>query len=135
MTQPTAQQPGNESWGEALAYPLGCIGAIAGAAVGAYVAKLGFRAGIYALIAVGPLAGLGTRAAVLFLRAKGDWILALMVGAIALVAGIWTEWMCMPFQIDDSLPYFITHLHQVYAFHLLIVCIGAVVGGFIAWRG
>ncbi len=118
------------SWAEALAYPLGCIGAIVGVAAGAVVTKLGLQAGVYALIAVGPLAGYGARLA----ARKGDVILGTMAAAIAAVGALWTEWWLRPFIVDNSLSYFVAHLASVQPFDLLVVLVGATVAFFLAWR-
>jgi hypothetical protein len=118
------------SWAEALAYPLGCVGALVGVAIGAVVTRMGMSAGVYALIVVGPLAGFTARA----LARRGDVLLGVMVGAIAALGGLWTEWWLQPFIVDNSLGYFVTHLGSIRPFDLLIIGVGAVVAFFMAAR-
>jgi hypothetical protein len=130
-----APQPGAGTWGEALAYPLACLGAIVGAIVGCVVAVLALHAGIYALIAVGPLTGAGAWAVSSFVTRKSDWILALMAAAIATCASIYAQWMIsLPQPEDPSLLFFLTHLDRVNSFAWLNIIAGTIVAFFIAWR-
>lgn len=117
------------SWGEALSYPLACVGAIVGIVLGVIIVHLAWRVGIYALIVVGLMAGIGARLA----ARRGDLIVASMAGALGLIGGVWTEWSFWPFRQDDSLAYFLQHITSVMPFHLLVILVGAAVAFFSAW--
>lgn len=136
------EKPGNVdharpegTWGEALAYPLGCVGAILGAVAGAIVTKIALREGIYALIAVGPLTGYGARLLANFGSKRADVILGLMAAAIGAVGAFWTFWWVkIPDQEDSSLAFLLQHLDRVGGFTCLIIVVGALIAFFLAWR-
>ncbi len=122
------------TWGEALAYPLGCVGAIVGVVVGALVTNLAAKSNIYALIAVGPLAGYGARLLANLGARRTDLFLGIMAAVISLAGGIWTEWWVWPFLADNTLPYFVQHLAEVKPIDLLVIGVGAAIAFFLAWR-
>lgn len=125
----TPQRP-QSTWGDALAYPLACLGAMAGAAFGVVIAWIASRNGFYALIIIGVLAGFGANP----LSHRGHWPIAILAACIALLVSLWTEWWLFPFVADDSLHYFIAHLGDLPAFRLMMHVVGAAVAGYIAYR-
>ncbi|HUO09542.1 MAG TPA: hypothetical protein VM008_14630 [Phycisphaerae bacterium] len=129
---PTPPPPAQRelSWSDVLIYPLSGAGAMLGAAAGIFASSLAFHSGLYAVIVVGILTGFG---AILFAR-RGNWITGAITGIIALAGGILAEWWILPMRVDDSLPYFLNHLSEVYAFHLLIIALGAACAFYISWR-
>ena len=105
---------------------------IAGATIGA---ALGYAAffflaghGLYALVLPGVLVGFGCG------RFSGVQSNALGIGCgiAALVLGLMIEWRFAPFIDDDSLGYFIMHLHQLRLPTLIMVAVGAMLA---AWLG
>ena len=133
QTNPVVPPPtgkGEPTWGDVMAYPLACVGAMVGAGVGVWVSNLAWRSGLYAVIVVGILTGFGA----ILLARRGNWGVALVAGVIGLAGGILAEWWILPMRDDDSLTYFVTHIHQVYPFDLLIIGVGAVCAAYIGWR-
>jgi len=132
QTNPVSPPTGRPepSWADVLAYPLACIGALIGAAAGAFVTKFAAQSGFYAIIVVGILTGLG---AILISR-RGNWGIAIIAGVIALAASLWTEWWLYPFVVDDSLGYFVQHIGDLPPFRLLIHVAGAGCAAYIGLR-
>ncbi len=127
MTQSPRREP---TWGEAMAYPLACLGAIAGALLGAVLSYAAAKAGFYAIILVGVTTGFGATIA----ARRGGWIVALIATLVALTASLYTEWYLYPFVADDSLNYFIHHLGDLRPFTLIVHAAGAAAAGYIASR-
>jgi hypothetical protein len=100
--------------------PLGFGGAVAGAALGVLAFWGLYANGIYAIMLPGVLAGLG-----------GGYPLksrSLTVGLFAaLLSGITmllTEWWFRPFVKDESLQFFLAHLHHLNRAAILMVVLG-----------
>jgi hypothetical protein len=113
---------------KALSMVRGAAGAIVGGVVGYWLFFWLIQQGLYAMVLPGALVGLGFG-----LGARCRSVVAgivCSVGAIAL--GVFLEWRFMPFVRDDSLGYFLAHLHQVNSVHLLMIALG---GGFGGWFG
>lgn len=105
---------------------LGVVGAAVGGVLG-YLAFLWIvRQGLYALIlpgaALGLGAGLGAR--------HNSHSAAAGYGVLALLLTIFCEWRFAPFAVDDSLPFFVTHLHELRPMKLIMIGIA----GFVAYR-
>jgi hypothetical protein len=100
---------------------------LAGAAAGGTLGYLGFfwiaQQGFYALVLPGGLLGLGAS------LAPNRWIgWAVICGAAALALGLYTEWQFAPFKADESMSYFMTHLHQLKPVTWLMILVGAAIG-------
>ena len=84
------------------------LGSLVGAAVGYLSFVLVARQGALLLALPGALAGIGC-GVVTRERSQAAGALA---GVVALVLSIYIEWKFFPFAADESLGYFLTHLHQ-----------------------
>jgi hypothetical protein len=100
---------------------------LAGALVGGLIGYFAFiwiaKQGLYALVLPGGLLGIG---AGLF-RNRSIW-LAVVCGILALALGLYTEWRFAPFLADNSLHYFLTHVHKLEPITLLMIGLGTLVG-------
>ena len=105
-------------WGLALAG--GILGAIVGHVVFKWVASQGF----YALALPGAFVGWG---ASYFLRRRNPTIGAVAAGITAVVS-IYSEWATAPFVADESLAYFVMHLHHLRPMTWIMILIGIVIG-------
>ncbi len=107
-------------WGtELLILPL--------AALGGMVGYLGFfwllTQGFFALALPGGLLGIAAG------FPKNRWIgWAWICGIAALSLGIYADWKAEPFRADAHFRYFLTHLHLVRPFTLIMIAAGTAVG-------
>jgi len=94
----------------ALLLVRGIIGGAVGGAVGYFLFRWLLTQGFYALVLPGALLGLGAG-----LAARGrSQVLAIVCAIAALGLAIFAEWSHAPFKKpNDSLLYFVTHLHQL----------------------
>jgi len=114
-----------------LAYPLGAVGAVFGAAAGVLVMKLGADSGFYAELAIGILSGLGAG----WLAKRGGWGVGAIAGLVTAVAGVWAEWKFgWRWNADSSLEYFVKHLGELPGFRLLIHAVGVAAAVWLAAR-
>ncbi len=106
---------------------------LAGAAAGGLLGHFAFLwlvgQGFYAMILPGGLLGLGAG-----LARHGTLYLAVICGIMALLLGLVTEWRAFPFNADESLPYFLTHIHQLKPLTLIMIGVGAAIGFWIPFR-
>jgi hypothetical protein len=110
-TPPQPQTPRKTSWREALAIPLGLVGAILGALVGGFVFRLLESRGLLAPFVVGVFVGIGTR----WLARTGNGILAAIAFVIAIIGSITAEWAGIP--ADRSVPLLEYFLHPLQPQH------------------
>jgi len=102
---------------------LGLLGAAIGGCIGYFAFFWIARQGFYALVIPGGLLGI---VAGLFTKQRCP-PLAIICGIAALLLGLATEWRRAPFAADQSLPYFLTHVHQLSAITLIMIALGSVV--------
>lgn len=106
---------------------------VAAAAAGGTLGYFGFfwaaSQGLYAMVLPGGLIGIGAT----IWPVRSTWI-CWLCGLAALLLGIVTEWQYRPFKADDSLAYFVTHLHQLTGMTLLMIGLGAALGFWLPWR-
>lgn len=105
-------------------WPLGLLGAAAGAAVGSLAFHLLLGTGLYGIALPGAAVGFGCG------RLSGGHSkpLGIVCGAIALFLGLLLEWQYFPFIADDSLKYFLTHIHELKLWTWLMIALGAICG-------
>ena len=102
----------------------GVAGALLGAVLGSFAFLWIARQGFYALMLPGGLAGVGGG-----LFAKGRSVpRAVLCGAIALAAGLFSEWKLAPFIADASLGYFLAHFYDLRPISLLMIGLGTAFG-------
>jgi hypothetical protein len=89
----------------------------------------GVHQGFYALVLPGGLLGIG--AGVFKTRSK---YVSVICGFLALALGLYTDWHFEQFAVDDSLGYFILHLHQLPPFTLIMIAAGTLIGFWVPFR-
>jgi hypothetical protein len=116
-----------EPEGKRLFLPVGILAlGLAGGLAGGVLGHLGFlwiaRQGYYAMILPGALTGIACGLAA---RRKSNFLGAACV-VIAAFASIYSEWKFAPFDKDESLGFFLLHLHHLKQVNLLMMLIGLV---------
>jgi hypothetical protein len=103
----------------------GAVGGVAGLVLFYLLAHF---AGLYAPLLPGASIGLGCG-----LLSRGKSVaLGVVCGVLGAGLGIFTEWHFFPFIADESLGYFLSHLHQLPPVTLVLIALGAV---FAFWLG
>lgn len=106
---------------------------LGGAVAGGILGYLGFiwlvKQGLYGLILPGGLLGIGAG-----MFPGRSLALPVVCGVMALCLGIFSEWRVMPFIKDDSLGYFLAHLHELRPVTLLLIGVGAAIGFWVPFR-
>ena len=104
-----------------------------GAAVGGVLGYVLFfaiaRRGFYGLAVPGGLLGFG--AGLFKTKARS---IAIVCGLAALALGLFTEWRFAPFMADESLGYFVLHLHKLRPLTLIMIAVGALIGFWVPFR-
>ena len=108
----------------------GLVGAMAGGLIGYFVFGWLLRQGFYAVALPGVLLGVGCG----LLQRRGTLPLSIFCGLAGLLLGIFAEWNHRPFIKDDTFGYFVTHLHELRPFTLLMLILGGAGGFWFAWR-
>jgi hypothetical protein len=100
---------------------------LGGALVGGILGYLAFfwiaAQGFYGLVLPGGLLGLGAGLG----KPRTVW-LAVACGLAATALGLVAEWRYAPFVKDDSLTYFLLHIHELKPITLLMIGLGGLVG-------
>lgn len=99
---------------------LGLIGATVGAFAGYFGYKWGLSQGFDAAVAPGALLGFGFALAARSPRLE----FGILCAVLALLFSLYVEWTFWPFVKDDSLGYFLTHLHELKPLKLLMILAG-----------
>ena len=111
---------------------VGAVLGLGGAVVGAFLGYLLFVAiagqGFYAIVLPGALAGVGCGA----LSGRKSNTLGIICSILGLIAGILSEWRFAPFIADNSLSYFLAHIHELTRFTQVLILLGA---AFAFWFG
>ena len=105
------------------------LGALIGGLLGYVAFKWLLGQGFYGLILPGGLLGMGAG----FFKTNTKAI-AIVCGVMALFLGLITEWISSPFIADESLGYFIAHVHELKPATLIMIVIGAAIGFWIPFR-
>jgi hypothetical protein len=108
--------------------PIGLVGAVVGGVIGHFAFLWIARQGFYAVALPGVLLGIGCG---LFVRRRSI-PLAVACGALALALGFFSEWRAFPFTADESLGYFLAHLHQLRPVTWIMILLGGGAGGYFA---
>jgi hypothetical protein len=99
----------------------GLLGALAGGGLGYFGFVWGCRQGLYAMVLPGALLGLGGG---LWVRDRSI-LRAALCGMAALALSLFAEWRLFPFVHDQSLAYFLAHLHQLRGLTMIMVAAGS----------
>ena len=106
----------------------GLAGAAVGGLVGFFVFRWLAQQGLYGIMIPGALLGLGAG-----LAARGKSIpLGIICALAALALTIYAEWEIFPFRKDNSLGFFVAHLHELPPIKLVMMAVGAM---FAYWFG
>ena len=108
-----------------LALVAGLVGGVLGYLVFRWIAAQGF----YALVLPGGAVGI----AAAFFKPR-SLAVCIACGVGALVVGLFSEWRFAPFIKDDSLGYFLTHVHLLKPITLLMLAVGAAIGFGVPFR-
>lgn len=100
----------------------GIIGAIVGGVVGYYVFGWMLRQGLYGLILPPALLGLAGG----YCIGRRSIPFAVCCGVAGLGLALFTEWKKIPFAVDDSFLYFITHLQDRKPLTLIMFALGTI---------
>lgn len=103
---------------------IGTLCGLAGGAVGAVLGYFVFRwiagQGFYALAVPGTLLGLGWGLA----SRHRSYFDAAICGILGLALGIFSEWKFAPFKADNSLGFFLRHLHELKPITWIMIGVG-----------
>ncbi len=113
-----------------LAIVCGFFGAVVGAIVGYFLFFWLTGIGFYALVVPGAVTGFAAGLA----AGRGSALLGIIAGAIALVAGVFTEWQFAPFHANKTFPYFLTHIAELKPITLIMIVVGTLLAGWLAAR-
>lgn len=102
-------------------WPLGLVGAVLGGVAGYFLFFWVLRQGFYALLLPGATVGLGCG---VLSRGRSN-TLGIVCGLLAVLVGLLADWGFEPFKTDDSLAYFLTHLHQLEPITMIMIVAGA----------
>ena len=80
------------------------------------------KQGFYAIMLPSALVGL---AAGYVVRSRSH-LLAIMCAIGGLALGFYTEWKSLPFRADNSLSFFVKHIHELKPITLLMLAVGTV---------
>jgi hypothetical protein len=106
----------------------GLLGAAVGGVIGYFLFAFLVRQGFYALAMPGALLGLACG----YASGIRSLPLAAISGAAAFLLQILLEWKFFPFVADESLTYFLTHLHHLRPATLMMMALGVL---FAIWFG
>jgi uncharacterized membrane protein YvlD (DUF360 family) len=99
----------------------GIVGAVIGAVLGYFAFRALIKAGLYGVMIPGAMLGLGAG-----LAARGtSQVLGILCALAAVALTVYAEWSIFPFIKDDSLAYFVTHVHELPAMKLVMMGLGA----------
>ena len=106
----------------------GTAGAILGGMLGYYAFRWLGRQGLYALVLPGTMVGLGFGVCS---GIRSPWG-GIACGIAGVAYGLFTEWHWFPWPNDQSLGYFLTHLHKLQPLTIILILLG---GFFSGWLG
>jgi hypothetical protein len=107
-----------------LNWALAVAGAIGGGAAGFFVFWWLLRHGFYAMMIPGAALGLAGGS---LLKARSQ-VFGVVCGVAALALGIFAEWWTAPWDKDQSLGYFLSHLSDLTSVTLIMIVLGGVFG-------
>lgn len=104
-------------------------GALLGGLVGHFAFGWLYDQGFYGLVLPGGLLGLGAGSA----TCRSRWP-SVVCCVLALGFGLFTEWRFRPFNADETLGYFLSHLHQLKPITLVMLAAGTAIGFWVPFR-
>lgn len=107
-----------------LNWALAVAGAIGGGAAGFLIFWWLLRYNFYAMMIPGAALGLAGGS---LLKGRSQ-VFGVVCGVASLALGVFAEWWTSPFIADQSLGYFICHLHELTPVTLIMIVLGGVFG-------
>ena len=104
-------------------------GAVLGGLIGHFAFFWIAQQGFYGIALPGGLLGLGAGC----VACRWRWP-AVVCGVLALALSLFTEWKFAPFLKDESLSYFLLHLHDKATVKLLMIAAGTAIGFWVPFR-
>jgi len=104
-------------------------GGVVGGIAGYFAFKWLLVRGFYALVLPGGLVGLGAGT----FRGRSR-IIPIICGVLAIGFALFSEWRTAPFIADDSLGYFLAHVHRLRPMALIDIAIGGLLGFYVPYR-
>lgn len=101
-------------------FALGLAGAVAGGVLGFLAFNWGVSQRLIAHVVPGALVGLGFGLA----SRSHSQVYGVVCALLALGLGLYLEWYNFPFVADESLGYFLTHIHELKPFNLIMIGLG-----------
>jgi hypothetical protein len=108
---------------------LALVAGLAGGIVGFFGFFWIWKQGFYALVLPGGLVGI---CASVF-KPKSAAV-CVLCGLLALAIGLFTEWKRAPWVKDDSLLFFLMHVHKLQPVSLIMIGVGTLLGVGIPWN-
>ena len=105
------------------------VGAVVGGLIGYFAFFWIAQQGFYGIALPGGLLGLGAGC----VACRWRWP-AVVCGVRALALSLFTEWKFAPFLKDESLSYFLLHLHEKATVKLLMIAAGTFIGFWVPFR-
>ncbi|MBN2271216.1 MAG: hypothetical protein JXN61_11420 [Sedimentisphaerales bacterium] len=100
----------------------GLAGGVGGGVLGYFLFMVIAGQGFYAIVLQGALVGIGCGS----LSGRKSTRLGIVCAILGLAAGILSEWRFAPFAEDESLSFFLTHLHKNSGVPLVLIGIGII---------
>jgi hypothetical protein len=107
---------------------LGLLGALVGGVLGYFGFVWALHRGYYAMMLPGGLVGVGGG----LLVKDRSVVRAAICGVFAAGLGLFAEWYNRPFTADQSLGYFLTHLHQLNGLTLIMFAVGTALAAWLS---
>lgn len=104
-------------------------GAAVGGTLGYFIFFWIVSQGFYGLILPGALLGLGAG-----VSTSRSVVPAIVCGVLAVALGLFTEWKFAPFKKDDSLSFFLLHVHHLSPVTVLMIAAGGWIGFWVPFR-
>lgn len=98
----------------------GICGGVAGGALGHFGFEWLTTMGLYSIILPGALLGLGFALA----AQQRSWAFGIICAIAGFTLSLFSEWSSFPFIADNSLTYFLSHLHQLRPMTWFMIAIG-----------
>jgi hypothetical protein len=115
---------------EAMTLLRGLAGAVVGGVIGSLAFEWALPYGIHLMALPGAMVGIGCGIA----TARRSLAAGILAGVAALDLSVYLEWKCFPFVRDNSLGFFLRHLHEASMQTRITVIVGTLLGFWFGWR-
>ena len=108
---------------------LAFVGAVVGGGIGFFITGWLARQNLYSVLIPGALVGMGT-----LIGRFNNAVFPLIVSLLAVALVYYTEWSYFPFSKDQSLSYFVNHLHSLRPLTHIMAGIGWLIAFWLPFR-